>query len=70
MARFRSTFVPNRILVVVSTGQNVAKLVPLAEGKLPLNGKATAYVCENRVCRLPTTDPEVFAKQITLRHTF
>jgi uncharacterized protein YyaL (SSP411 family) len=38
--------------------------VPLVEGKLPRKGQPTAYVCEKRVCELPTTDPRVFADQI------
>jgi uncharacterized protein YyaL (SSP411 family) len=52
---------------VVSQGSQIAslrKLVPLVEGKTARQGKATAYVCERRICELPTTDPDVFAKQI------
>ena len=33
-------------------------------GKVCIDGKVTAYVCENRICQLPTTDPAVFAEQI------
>jgi uncharacterized protein len=29
-----------------------------------IDGKATAYVCEGFVCRQPTTDPEMLAKQM------
>ena len=29
---------------------------------VPAQGKATAYVCENYVCKLPTSDPEVLAR--------
>jgi uncharacterized protein YyaL (SSP411 family) len=29
-----------------------------------LNGKATAYVCENYACKLPTTDVAVMLKQL------
>ena len=38
--------------------------MPLVEEKTALNGQVTAYVCERRVCELPTTKPEVFATQI------
>jgi uncharacterized protein YyaL (SSP411 family) len=41
-----------------------ARLVPLVQGKLARKGEATAYVCEKRICALPTSDPEVFAGQI------
>ena len=42
-----------------------AEIVPLVAHKRAREGRVTAYVCENRVCELPTSDPEVFAKQIT-----
>jgi uncharacterized protein YyaL (SSP411 family) len=40
------------------------KLVPLLEGRKAIGGKVTAYVCQAQVCKLPTTDPAVFASQI------
>jgi uncharacterized protein YyaL (SSP411 family) len=67
LAPLRSTHLPNRILVVVTEGEELsahAAAVPLVAGKLALEGKVTAYVCENRVCKHPTTDPEIFAGQI------
>ena len=27
-----------------------------------MKGRATAYVCENYVCKLPTTEPDVMAR--------
>ena len=68
LARLGTTFLPNRILTVVTEGEDLAAhatLVPLVESKVAQKGKATAYVCEQRVCELPTTDPAVFAKQIS-----
>jgi uncharacterized protein len=67
LAKLRSAFVPNRVLVVATEGEDLkaqSRLVPLLEGKLSRKGAATAYVCERRVCQLPTSDPEVFARQI------
>ena len=40
------------------------KLLPLVDGKRAIKGKPTVYVCEKRVCELPTSDPEIFARQI------
>ncbi len=65
LAELRRRFVPNRILAVVREEDRLATLVPLVEGKVALGGQATGYVCENRVCDLPTTDPAIFARQIT-----
>jgi uncharacterized protein YyaL (SSP411 family) len=67
LSEFRKQFLPNRILTVVTEGKELeshAKIIPLVQGKLALNGKATAYVCEKRICKLPTNDPKVFAQQI------
>jgi hypothetical protein len=67
LAQLRSSFVPNRVLTIGVEGPNLkhhAELVPLVEGKVTRDGKTTAYVCEVGVCRLPTTDPKVFAEQI------
>ena len=65
--RLRSTFLPNRVLAVAVEGADLqaqASLVPLLQGKAARKGQATAYVCEKGVCKLPTSDPEVFAQQI------
>jgi uncharacterized protein len=67
LAEVRRTFVPNRVLAVVSEGPPLAAqaaIVPLLEGKTARGGKSTAYVCKRRVCALPTSRPEVFAQQL------
>jgi uncharacterized protein YyaL (SSP411 family) len=67
LAKLRTTFVPNRVLVVISeaeAGGEIGKVVPLVRGKKALDGRPTAYVCERRICALPTSNPAVFAKQI------
>ncbi len=67
LAPLRGAFVPNRVLMVVTEGNDLeahASLVPLVAGKRARLGEVTAYVCENRVCDFPTSDPAVFEKQI------
>jgi uncharacterized protein YyaL (SSP411 family) len=67
LARLRTSFLPNRILAVVPEGGAFPaheELIPLLKNKVARKNAATAYVCEKGVCELPTTDPEVFAKQI------
>jgi hypothetical protein len=34
------------------------KTIPALDGQVQLNGKATAYVCQDYQCSAPTTDPE------------
>jgi uncharacterized protein YyaL (SSP411 family) len=63
----RTTFLPNRIFSMVVEGEELevhAQLIPLLRGKRAREGEVTAYVCEDRVCRAPTSDPSVFAEQL------
>jgi uncharacterized protein YyaL (SSP411 family) len=63
----RSSFLPNRIVSVAREGEDLAAQAhnsPLLKSKRAIRGKTTAYVCENRVCALPTADAAVFAKQL------
>ena len=67
LIEFRKQFLPNRILVVLTEGEELelhAKVVPLVQGKLAIRGKTTAYVCERGICKLPVRDPKEFAWQI------
>ena len=52
-------YLPNKVLFVVdgAEGMQLASWLPFIEGMHPIDGKATAYVCENYTCKLPTTDP-------------
>jgi uncharacterized protein YyaL (SSP411 family) len=68
LEQLRSRFLPHKVVVIVRHGTDrdaLARRVPPAKGKLAREGKTTAYVCEQGVCLLPTTDPLVLAKQLT-----
>ena len=55
-------FIPNKVLVLTDgriPEAGLSSLVPMIDGKGMIDGRATIYVCENYVCRLPTTDPRV-----------
>jgi hypothetical protein len=49
----RSKFRPH---IVLAGGEPDG--VPLMEGREPVNGRATAYVCEQFACRRPVTEPD------------
>lgn len=67
LERLRTTYLPNRTVAVVTEGEDQAaqgQLVPTVRSKIAREGKTTAYVCAKKTCELPTTDPDVFARQI------
>jgi len=38
--------------------------MPVVKEMKPIDRKATAYVCEHYVCKLPTSDPEQLTKSL------
>lgn len=57
-------FIPNKVLLLADGGSGQARLagwLPFVKFIKPKDGRATAYICENYVCKLPTADPEVVA---------
>ena len=65
-AEFDRRFLPGDLLLVADahTRPGLAALAPFAAGLTPKDGHATAYVCVDYACRLPTTDPKAFAAQL------
>jgi hypothetical protein len=66
LEKFRGLFIPNRILMKVAEDQtnDHGEIIPLISGKRAINGKTTAYVCENGTCSLPAATPKEFAAQL------
>jgi uncharacterized protein YyaL (SSP411 family) len=67
LERLRARFVPERIVLLVDSPEarrTFAGYLPVVETMTALHGKATAYVCENYTCKLPTNDPEKFSELI------
>ena len=57
-------YMPNSILMLADQGagqQNLVRKLPFIANMRPKNGKATAYVCQNYICNLPSNDPKVVA---------
>jgi uncharacterized protein len=58
-------FLPNAVLAVTAAGDRAAAdAVALLRDRPPIDGRATAYVCERFACRLPVTQPEELAAQL------
>jgi uncharacterized protein YyaL (SSP411 family) len=78
MAKLRSVayrpLLPGRIILHAEPpgpDAPIARFLPFAATLPGIDGKPTVYVCEDYVCRLPTTDPEEFGRLLqvpTLRH--
>ncbi|MFC1976133.1 thioredoxin domain-containing protein [Chloroflexota bacterium] len=58
LAALRSKFVPNKVVLLRPPGKapEIVRLAEFAKYHSSLNGQATAYVCLNYYCELPTTD--------------
>ena len=51
-------FVPNKVVVHRPTGASrITQIAPYTEEQRAIGGKATAFVCTNYACKLPTTEP-------------
>jgi uncharacterized protein YyaL (SSP411 family) len=64
----RRRFLPAKVLFLAdgAAGQKqLAKWLPFFESVSRKDGRATAYVCEDYVCKLPTTDVKIFERQLT-----
>jgi len=58
-------FIPNKVLLLADGGQGQAQLaqwLSIVKFVKQTEGRATAYICENYVCKLPTPDPVVVAR--------
>jgi hypothetical protein len=66
LAAARARFRPFDDLVVVddASRDSLARLAPFAASLRPVAGRATGFVCIDRACRLPVTEPEAFAAQL------
>lgn len=59
----RSVYAPHAVVVLRPPGVTpITDLVPFAAEQTMVEGRATAYVCENHACQAPTTNPEEAAR--------
>jgi uncharacterized protein YyaL (SSP411 family) len=50
-----------RLVVAAGDGSGNETVVPLLEGRTPLDGEAAAYICENFACAAPVAGAEALA---------
>ncbi|MGH7890831.1 MAG: thioredoxin domain-containing protein, partial [Thermodesulfobacteriota bacterium] len=58
LSAIRKRYSPNKVLLFKGTGDvpGVTAIAEFTKGQASIDGKATAYVCLDHVCNLPTTD--------------
>ena len=63
-----SRLIPNRVIAFLDPesvdSETLIKKISLLANREIIDGKATAYVCENFTCQLPVTSPEELIKQL------
>ncbi|WP_315861944.1 hypothetical protein [Paenibacillus larvae] len=55
----QQTFDPQSVLILVEDGkkgERVRELVPFVQDKASIDGKTTAYVCDNLSCKAPVME--------------
>ena len=63
----RGKFLPNAVVLfhgMGEAGETIEKVVPFLKVQVAIDGKATAYVCENYVCNEPVTTIEELSKML------
>jgi len=55
------------LVVALGSGDDAGDVVPLLADRPLIHGHATAYVCVGFVCKVPTTDPAVLAREVGAR---
>jgi uncharacterized protein YyaL (SSP411 family) len=65
LGQVHSRFIPNKIVLLSDRSReerSIGRRLAFAEGLTMVDAKPTAYLCEDYVCRLPTTDSAVFGQ--------
>ncbi|MTI86060.1 MAG: thioredoxin domain-containing protein [Firmicutes bacterium] len=63
----RSSFMPNTLLVLNPGGDEgkvIKELIPFVNTQRAIEGKATAYVCQEFACQSPVTDPNLLKERL------
>jgi hypothetical protein len=66
----RRSFVPNKTVIFHPEGsaeQDIETIAPFVQPHHSINGQATAYVCLNFTCSLPTNDPAQMLELLNAR---
>jgi uncharacterized protein len=71
LRKVHARFIPDKIVLLADGGAGQAflgKHLEFIRNVKAVDGKATAYVCEDYVCQLPTSDPEKLEQELAPKH--
>ncbi|MDI6743180.1 MAG: thioredoxin domain-containing protein, partial [Smithella sp.] len=66
----RKHFAPNKVVILrpeKSAKPDIEAIAPFVKSHSGINGKATAYVCTNYTCALPTNDPQKMLELLRIK---
>jgi uncharacterized protein len=66
--KLRRPFLPNKVVLFKPTNGSTEEITEIAaslKDQVTIGGRATAYVCRNKACEQPVTEPQ---KMIELLH--
>ncbi len=66
LAELRKRFLPNKVVVFRPDGDapEISRIAAYTKNQGSFDGRATAYVCQNFACKVPTQDPKVMLKSL------
>jgi uncharacterized protein YyaL (SSP411 family) len=70
LRRLRGLYLPNKVVLFRPAGREnppIAELADFVRDQEAVDGRATAYVCRNYACDLPTTDVEKMVELLSIR---
>jgi uncharacterized protein YyaL (SSP411 family) len=63
-----SIYLPNRVIALAAADDvETAPNIPLLSDRKPIDGIATAFVCQSYVCQAPTTSKEALLAQLAIK---
>jgi uncharacterized protein len=66
-----SKFLPRKVVLLRApskTPDEISSVAKFTEYMVAIDGRATAYVCRNNICNMPTTETETMLQQIDDKH--
>ncbi|MDN5301227.1 MAG: uncharacterized protein PWQ60_741 [Thermoanaerobacteraceae bacterium] len=68
--KIHSLYLPDTVAIfhpAGNAGEQIRELIPFIKDMKPLEGKATAYICENFACRPPVTNMDEIERALPVK---